>query len=163
MNNTLSFGADVSGDAWRRKLDCLGSAFVNSGLSQDHREYLSLGGIGFMLGDGALKYARESVSETYYTAHVTGGLYLAALLSFVNNSGAPFAPERTVSTSLIAGALGRAATFSGGCWAGGIAWATGEWAGEDESPENEEWGPLGGSSLSKRLHGKRVYHRGGAR
>jgi hypothetical protein len=30
-----------------------------------------------MLGDGALKYGRESVSETYYTAHVFGGLYLA--------------------------------------------------------------------------------------
>lgn len=87
MNNTVSFGADVSGDAWHRKLDRLGSAFVNSGLSQYHREYLGLGGLGFMLGDGGLKYGRESVSETYYTAHVTGGLYLAALLSFVNNPG----------------------------------------------------------------------------
>ena len=87
MNNTISFGADLSGDAWHRKEDRLGSAFVNSGLSQDHREYLSLGGIGFMLGDGGLKYGRESVSETYYTAHVTRGLYLAALLSFVNDPG----------------------------------------------------------------------------
>jgi high affinity Mn2+ porin len=87
MNNTVSFGADVSGDGWHRKLDRLGSAFVNSGLSQEHREYLALGGLGFMLGDGGLKYGRESVSETYYTAHVTGGLYLAALLSFVNNPG----------------------------------------------------------------------------
>jgi high affinity Mn2+ porin len=87
MNNTVSFGGDVSGDAWRRKGDRLGSAFVNSGLSQDHREYLRLGGIGFMLGDTGLNYGRESVSETYYTAHVVGGLYLAALLSFVNNPG----------------------------------------------------------------------------
>jgi high affinity Mn2+ porin len=87
MNNTVSFGADLTGDAWRRKLDRIGSAFVNSGLSQDHREYLGLGGLGFMLGDGRLKYGRESVSETYYTAHVHGGLYLAALLSFVNNPG----------------------------------------------------------------------------
>lgn len=87
MNNTVSFRADLSGDAWHRKEDRLGSAFVNSGLSQDHREYLSLGGIGFMLGDGGLKYGRESVSETYYTAHVTRGLYLAALLSVVNNPG----------------------------------------------------------------------------
>jgi len=87
MNNTVSFGGDLSGDAWHRKLDRVGSAFVNSGLSQDHREYLRLGGLGFMLGDGGLKYGRESVSETYYTAHVKGGLYLAALLSFVNNPG----------------------------------------------------------------------------
>jgi high affinity Mn2+ porin len=40
-----------------------------------------------MLGDGGLKYGRESVSETYYTAHVHGGLYLAGLLSFANNPG----------------------------------------------------------------------------
>jgi high affinity Mn2+ porin len=68
MNNTISFGADLSGDAWHRKDDRIGSAFVNSGLSHDHREYLALGGIGFMLGDGGLRYGRESVSETYYTA-----------------------------------------------------------------------------------------------
>ncbi len=87
MNNSVSFGVDLSGDAWRRKYDRIGSAFVNSGLSPAHREYLSLGGIGFMLGDGALHYGRESASETYYTAHVIGGLYLAAQLSFVNNPG----------------------------------------------------------------------------
>ncbi len=87
MNNTVSFGADLTGDAWHRKDDRVGSAFVNSGLSQPHREYLRLGGIGFMLGDGALRYGREIVSETYYTAHIFRGLYVAPLLSFVNNPG----------------------------------------------------------------------------
>jgi hypothetical protein len=87
MNNTVAFGIDLSGDAWRRKDDRIGSAFVNSGLAGDHRKYLALGGTGFMLGDGGLKYGRESVSETYYTAHVLGGLYLAAQISFVNNPG----------------------------------------------------------------------------
>lgn len=87
MNNTVSFGGDVSGDAWHRKDDRIGSAVVNSGLSHDHRQYLALGGIGFMLGDGGLNYGRETVSETYYTAHAFGGLYLAAQISFVNNPG----------------------------------------------------------------------------
>ena len=87
MNNSVSFGGDLSGDAWHRKDDRIGSAYVNSGLSQQHREYLALGGLGFELGDGGLTYGRESVSETYYTAHVLGGLYLAAQLSFVNNPG----------------------------------------------------------------------------
>ncbi|HTD57128.1 MAG TPA: carbohydrate porin [Silvibacterium sp.] len=87
MNDTVSFGADLSGDAWHRKYDRIGSAFVNSGLAYYHREYLALGGIGFMLDDGRLNYGRESVSETYYAAHVFGGLYLAAQLSFVNNPG----------------------------------------------------------------------------
>ena len=87
MNNTVAFGGDLSGDSWHRKDDRIGSAFVNSGLGYDHRRYLALGGIGFMLGDGGLRYGRESVSETYYTAHVFGGLYVAAQLSFVNNPG----------------------------------------------------------------------------
>ncbi len=87
MNNAVSFGGDLSGDAWHRKYDRIGSAVVNSGLARYHREYLALGGIGFMLGDGALSYGREIASESYYTAHVVGGLYLAAQLSFVNNPG----------------------------------------------------------------------------
>jgi high affinity Mn2+ porin len=87
MNDTISFGGDLSGDSWHRTYDRIGSAFVNSGLAPYHREYLALGGIGFMLGDGKLSYGRESVSETYYTAHIFGGLYLAAQLSFVNNPG----------------------------------------------------------------------------
>jgi high affinity Mn2+ porin len=87
MNNTISFGGDLSGEAWHRKFDRIGSAVVNSGLEHYHSEYLALGGIGFMLGDGKLSYGRETVSETYYTAHMFGGLYLAAQLSFVNNPG----------------------------------------------------------------------------
>jgi hypothetical protein len=87
MNNTVTAGADLTGDVWHRKDDRIGSAFVNSGLARDHRQYLALGGIGFMLGDGALTYGRETASETYYTAHVFGGLYAAAQISFVNNPG----------------------------------------------------------------------------
>src|SRR5579862_7830796 len=87
MNNTVAFGGDLSGDVWHRKDDHIGSAVVNSGLAHDHHEYLALGGIGFMLGDGGLSYGRETVSETYYTAHVFGGLYCAAQISFINNPG----------------------------------------------------------------------------
>ena len=39
------------------------------------------------MGDGRLNYGRENMSETYYTLHVIGGLYLAAQLSFVDNPG----------------------------------------------------------------------------
>jgi carbohydrate-selective porin OprB len=87
MNDTLAVGADLSGDAWGRKEDRIGSAFETGGLSRDHREYLALGGLGFILGDGRLNYGRESVSETYYTLHLFRGLYLAAQLSYVSNPG----------------------------------------------------------------------------
>jgi high affinity Mn2+ porin len=87
INSTLAFGADLSVDAWGRKLDRIGTAFETGGISNKHREYLALGGLGFILGDGRLNYGREAVSETYYTAHVWGGLYLAVQLSYVNNPG----------------------------------------------------------------------------
>jgi high affinity Mn2+ porin len=87
MNSTLSFGADLSGDAWGRKEDRIGSAFEIGGISSKHREYLALGGLGFILGDGGLNYGHEAVSETYYTAHVVSGLYMAVQLSFINNPG----------------------------------------------------------------------------
>jgi high affinity Mn2+ porin len=87
MNSTLAFGADLSGDAWGRKGDRIGTAFETGGISTKHRDYLALGGLGFILGDGRLNYGREVVSETYYTAHVVSGLYMAVQLSFVNNPG----------------------------------------------------------------------------
>ncbi len=87
MNSTLAFGADLSGDAWGRKEDRIGSAFEMGGLSGQHRQYLALGGLGFILGDGRLNYGHEVVSETYYTAHVVSGLYMAVQLSYVNNPG----------------------------------------------------------------------------
>ncbi|MGH9326313.1 MAG: hypothetical protein ACRD2B_06455 [Terriglobia bacterium] len=42
-------------------------------ISGDHREYLALGGGGFMLGDGSLNYGFEQIFETYYTAHLFHG------------------------------------------------------------------------------------------
>jgi high affinity Mn2+ porin len=87
INSTVALGADLSGDAWGRKLDRVGTAFETGGISGQHRQYLALGGLGFILGDGRLNYGREAVSETYYTAHVVSGLYMAVQLSFVNNPG----------------------------------------------------------------------------
>ncbi len=87
MNSTLAFGFELIGDAWGRKEDQIGSAFETGGISTKHRQYLALGGLGFILGDGRLNYGREEVSETYYNAHLISGLYMAVQLSFVNNPG----------------------------------------------------------------------------
>jgi high affinity Mn2+ porin len=87
MNSTVSFGFELPGDAWGRKEDQIGSAFETGGISTKHREYLALGGLGFILGDGHLNYGREAVSETYYNLHVVSGLYMGVQLSFINNPG----------------------------------------------------------------------------
>jgi high affinity Mn2+ porin len=87
VNGTLSLGADISGARWQRTLDRFGLSAVSNGLSRDHREYLESGGSGFLLGDGALSYARENILESYYTAHLWRGIYAAALLQLIANPG----------------------------------------------------------------------------
>jgi high affinity Mn2+ porin len=87
MNSTFAIGAELTGDGWGRKLDQIGSAFETGGISNKHWQYLALGGLGFILGDGRLNYGRELVSETYYNAHIVSGLYMAAQLSYVDRPG----------------------------------------------------------------------------
>ncbi len=69
VNNSAQAGGDLSGALWSRSQDRLGLAVVSNGLSAPHREYLALGGLGFLLGDGTLRYGREDILKTYYTAH----------------------------------------------------------------------------------------------
>ena len=87
VNNTVVGGGDVKGTRWQRPNDRGGLAFVSNGLSEPHREYLRLGGLGFLLGDGNLRYGREQIVETYYTAHIWRGLFASVGAQFVNNPG----------------------------------------------------------------------------
>jgi high affinity Mn2+ porin len=87
VNNTVSAGLDVAGTRWRRAADHLGVAFVSNGLSREHREYLRLGGSGFLLGDGTLRYRRETIVESYYTAGVWRGVSLSGGVQYVQNPG----------------------------------------------------------------------------
>ena len=54
---------------------------------RDHQIHLADGGLGFLLGDGALRYGREDIVEAYYTAHVWRGIYVAPDLQHINNPG----------------------------------------------------------------------------
>jgi len=87
VNNTIAGGGDVGGSPWRRPVDRVGVAFVSNGLSGPHREYLRLGGLGFLLGDGTLTYGRESIVESYYTAHIWRGVFAAAGAQFIVHPG----------------------------------------------------------------------------
>ena len=66
MDRTALFGAYYRG-RWKRSKDKVGAAFVINGISGDHRRYVALGGLGFVLGDGALTYGTERILEGYYT------------------------------------------------------------------------------------------------
>lgn len=87
VNNTVALGADVAGSAWRRTADRAGLAAVTNGLSPSHQTYLRLGGLGFLLGDGALTYARETIVEGYYTAHLWRGVFASADGQYVVHPG----------------------------------------------------------------------------
>jgi hypothetical protein len=87
IDRTAEIGSDLQGKIWRRSQDKIGVAFVANGLSGDHRRYLALGGLGFILGDGALTYGLERIFETYYTAHVWRGISLALDYQHITNPG----------------------------------------------------------------------------
>ena len=87
VNNTVQAGGDITGALWRRRRDRLGFATVTNGLSNAHSEYLRLGGVGFLLGDGTLTYGRENIVDSYYTAYLTRGISVAADFQHVTNPG----------------------------------------------------------------------------
>jgi hypothetical protein len=87
VDHTASIGSDFRGKPWHRSQDKVGAALVVNGISADHRRYLALGGLGFILGDGGLTYGLEKIFETYYTAHVWRGIYFAADYQHVTNPG----------------------------------------------------------------------------
>jgi high affinity Mn2+ porin len=86
-NEGIQVGVYARGTNWHRALDRAGAAFVSSSLSKAHQQYLGYGGLGFLLGDGALDYGRETIEEVFYTAHVWRGLFLGADVQHVNNPG----------------------------------------------------------------------------
>ncbi|HZT72239.1 MAG TPA: carbohydrate porin [Terriglobales bacterium] len=85
--DTAEAGGDWAGVQWRRPQDKLGWAWVSNGLGALHRAYLAAGGLGFLLGDGALDYGREDILEAYYTVHLWRGLYAAADFQDIHNPG----------------------------------------------------------------------------
>ena len=87
IDGTFQLGAGANGKRWHRKLDRAGLVFVTNGISRDHRQYLALGGLGFVLGDGRLNYGRETIVETYYTVHLWRGIFPSFGLQHINNPG----------------------------------------------------------------------------
>ena len=87
VDQSVSGGVDLRGDRWHRGDDKLGLAFVSNAISGDHREYLALGGTGFILGDGKLAYGRETIIETYYNVKLWHGVWAALDIQRVWNPG----------------------------------------------------------------------------
>jgi hypothetical protein len=87
VDSTAAFGADLAGARWHRKLDKLGLMVVTNGISAVHQKYLQDGGLGFLLGDGGLRYGRENILESYYTFHAWRGIFLSVDVQRIWNPG----------------------------------------------------------------------------
>jgi len=74
IDRTASAGIVIGGRRWCRPYDRIGLAGVLNGISGPHRDYLAAGGLGFIIGDGRLKYGLEQCLETYYAWQVTTGI-----------------------------------------------------------------------------------------
>jgi len=87
VDQSLAVGLGARGAWWHRRQDRAGIAVVTNGICKDHQEYLRLGGLGFLLGDGNLTYGRENIFESYYTAHIWRGIYVAPGVQHINDPG----------------------------------------------------------------------------
>ena len=73
----------LKGTSWGRPNDKIGAAGVIDGLSPQARAYFAAGGLGILIGDGALNYRPEKILETYYSYSLNTWSALAFDYQFV--------------------------------------------------------------------------------
>jgi high affinity Mn2+ porin len=87
VDQTVEAGSDYAMRRFGRSEDKFGAVVVSNAIKRDHQEYLRLGGLGFLLGDGNLKYGRETIVESYYTWHAWRGMFYSVDVQHINNPG----------------------------------------------------------------------------
>jgi len=85
IDSSFSLGTQIKGAKWGRPDDKIGIAGAINGLSKDHRDFLAAGGLGPLIGDGALNYRQEKILETYYAYSVVKDVTLTFDYQFMVN------------------------------------------------------------------------------
>jgi high affinity Mn2+ porin len=85
IDASLSLGLSIKGTKWGRPDDVIGIGGAINALSRDHRDFIAAGGLGVLIGDGALNYRRERILETYYAYALNKQLTLTADYQFITN------------------------------------------------------------------------------
>jgi high affinity Mn2+ porin len=86
MNASVTAGLSLAGTRWGRPDDTVGLAGVISEISAIGSHYLAAGGLGGIIGDGALfKSGPEEVLETYYSFAAFSWAKVTGDYQFVNN------------------------------------------------------------------------------
>jgi high affinity Mn2+ porin len=87
INQSVVLGTLVNGTFWQRADDSVGVAYVQNGLSNQAKSYFAAGGMGILIGDGALTYGSERIFETFYNWQATKGVALALDYQRIVNPG----------------------------------------------------------------------------
>jgi high affinity Mn2+ porin len=87
IDRSAATGAVQDGALWGRDRDEVGAAVVVNGLSSLHRAYLAGGGLGFIIGDGALNYGPEVLFDTYYKLSLADNVSFSGIYQPIINPG----------------------------------------------------------------------------
>jgi high affinity Mn2+ porin len=86
INQSVSAGALMTGKRWSRPDDTIGLAAVQNYISHDGKLYLAAGGLGGIIGDGALTSSGpEKIVETFYNVAVLGFAQVTLDYQFIDN------------------------------------------------------------------------------
>jgi high affinity Mn2+ porin len=86
VDRSVEVGGSLKGTGWYRPGDTFGVAVLDDGISAEREEYLNLGGLGILVGDGRLPHpGAEEVVETYYSIGLVSWLQLSADYQYIKN------------------------------------------------------------------------------
>ena len=88
VDRTISGGVSINGKNWGRPDDTIGVAGVINGLAANHQAYFAAGGLGILVGDGALpNYGLEQIVDAYYSYAFTELTKVTFDYQFIANPG----------------------------------------------------------------------------
>jgi high affinity Mn2+ porin len=86
IDRTVSGGVSIAGKQWGRPDDTIGIAGVINGLAPAHQAYFAAGGMGVLIGDGALpNYGLEQIIEAYYSYAISSSTKVSFDYQFIAN------------------------------------------------------------------------------
>lgn len=86
VDRSVAVGGSLRGTQWHRPLDTVGVVFLDDGISAEREEYLNLGGLGILVGDGRLPHpGAEQAVETYYSLALASWVKVSLDYQYVKN------------------------------------------------------------------------------
>jgi high affinity Mn2+ porin len=86
INRSVAIGTSIKGSAWHRPNDVIGVAAIDNAISTSFQQYLNLGGLGVLVGDGKLPHpGYEQILETYYSLAALSWAHITLNYQYVKN------------------------------------------------------------------------------